>query len=216
MDVVDFAHPGLGDTPAQRVSGQEVGQRGCILHGAARDHRRHGVEKMSALEFPRPRVVRSDRRAGGKLTQLREDVHRNPKPIPDRGLKAILGDGARNREAYGGRACGVPSTGAKGRERSLLTFLAVDIGGTFTDLVGFDPMTSRFFHAKSLTTPNDFSQGIVDCIGQSGLDLAKAEVLIHGTTVAINTLIERTGAKTALLVTRGTRDVYIIGRGNRP
>ena len=97
-----------------------------------------------------------------------------------------------------------------------MTFLAVDIGGTFTDLVGFDPMTSRFFHAKSLTTPNDFSQGIVDCIGQSGLDLAKAEVLIHGTTVAINTLIERTGAKTALLVTRGTRDVYIIGRGNRP
>ena len=101
-------------------------------------------------------------------------------------------------------------------EGFLLAFMAVDIGGTFTDLVGYDPVDSRFFQAKSPTTPDDFSQGIVDCIDQSGLDLADVDVLIHGTTVAINTLIERTGAKTALLVTRGTRDVYIIGRGNRP
>ena len=97
-----------------------------------------------------------------------------------------------------------------------LAFLAVDIGGTFTDLVGFDPNTGRFVQAKSLTTPDDFSRGIIDCIGETGLELADVDVLIHGTTVAINTLIERTGAKTALLVTRGTRDVYIIGRGNRP
>ncbi len=97
-----------------------------------------------------------------------------------------------------------------------MTLLAVDIGGTFTDLVGFDPADNRFFHAKSLTTPDDFSGGIVDCIRQSGLDVGAVGLLIHGTTVAINTLIERTGAKTALLVTRGTRDVYIIGRGNRP
>ena len=94
--------------------------------------------------------------------------------------------------------------------------LAVDIGGTFTDLMGFDQGRSRFFQAKSLTTPHDFSQGIIDCIGKSGLDTGEAGEMIHGTTVAINTLIERTGAKTALIVTRGTRDVYIIGRGNRP
>ncbi len=97
-----------------------------------------------------------------------------------------------------------------------MAFLAVDIGGTFTDLVAFDPLRNRSFHAKSLTTPQDFSQGIIDCIRQSDLDIGAVEDLIHGTTVAINTLIERTGAKTALLVTRGTRDVYIIGRGNRP
>ena len=97
-----------------------------------------------------------------------------------------------------------------------MAFLAVDIGGTFTDLVAFDPGRNRFFHAKSLTTPHDFSQGILDCIGQSDLEVDTVEDLIHGTTVAINTLIERTGAKTALVVTRGTRDVYIIGRGNRP
>ena len=59
-------------------------------------------------------------------------------------------------------------------------------------------------------------QGIIDCIRKSGLAAERIDELIHGSTIAINTLIERKGAKTALLVTRGTRDVYIIGRGNRP
>ena len=118
---------------------------------------------------------------------------------------------------YDGPAAGPrPRAFARVTESFPLTLLAVDIGGTFTDLVGFDPADNRFFHAKSLTTPDDFSEGIVDCIRQSGLDVGAVGLLIHGTTVAINTLIERTGAKTALLVTRGTRDVYIIGRGNRP
>ncbi len=60
-------------------------------------------------------------------------------------------------------------------------------------------------------------QGIIDCLDKSGLDdrIASTE-LIHGSTTAINTLIERKGAKTGLIVTRGTRDVYAIGRGNRP
>jgi N-methylhydantoinase A len=97
-----------------------------------------------------------------------------------------------------------------------LALLAVDIGGTFTDLMGFDPRTQTFFQAKSLTTPSDLAQGIIDCIHKSGLTIGSAEDLIHGTTQAINTLIERKGAKTALFVTRGTRDVYTIGRGNRP
>jgi N-methylhydantoinase A len=97
-----------------------------------------------------------------------------------------------------------------------VVLLAVDIGGTFTDLMAFDETSDQFFQAKSLTTPLDLTQGIVDCIGKSGLDPSKVAELIHGTTTAINTLIERKGAKTALLVTRGARDVYIIGRGNRP
>jgi N-methylhydantoinase A len=94
--------------------------------------------------------------------------------------------------------------------------VAIDIGGTFTDLVGFDDRTRRFAEAKSLTTPADLVQGIVDCIGKSGLAVGAIDELIHGSTIAINTLIERKGANTALVVTRGTRDVYIIGRGNRP
>jgi N-methylhydantoinase A len=59
-------------------------------------------------------------------------------------------------------------------------------------------------------------QGIIDRIDKSDVDAAAIDELIHGSTIAINTLIERKGAKTALVVTRGTRDVYIIGRGNRP
>jgi len=94
--------------------------------------------------------------------------------------------------------------------------VAIDIGGTFTDLVGFDAKAGRFIEAKSLTTPAELTQGILDCIRKSGLDPAAIEELIHGSTIAINTLIERKGAKTGLIVTRGTRDVYVIGRGNRP
>src|SRR5579864_6168111 len=94
--------------------------------------------------------------------------------------------------------------------------VAIDIGGTFTDLVGFDDKAGKFAEAKSLTTPHELTQGILDCIRQSGLAASAIEELIHGSTIAINTLIERKGAKTGLIVTRGTRDVYIIGRGNRP
>ncbi|MFL5093202.1 MAG: hydantoinase/oxoprolinase N-terminal domain-containing protein, partial [Xanthobacteraceae bacterium] len=97
-----------------------------------------------------------------------------------------------------------------------MIFVAVDIGGTFTDLIGFDSEAGRFLQAKSLTTPANLVQGIIDCIGKSGVAVDRIDELIHGSTIAINTLIERKGAKTGLIVTRGTRDVYIIGRGNRP
>ena len=94
--------------------------------------------------------------------------------------------------------------------------VAIDIGGTFTDLMAFDEATGRFAQAKSLTTPDQLVKGIIDCLRISGVDLAEIDELIHGSTTAINTLIERKGAKTGLIVTRGTRDVYSIGRGNRP
>jgi N-methylhydantoinase A len=97
-----------------------------------------------------------------------------------------------------------------------MIFVAVDIGGTFTDLIGFDDERRAFVQAKSLTTPSELTKGVINCIRESGLDPAAIDELIHGSTIAINTLIERKGAKTGLVVTRGTRDVYIIGRGNRP
>ena len=97
-----------------------------------------------------------------------------------------------------------------------MIFVAVDIGGTFTDLIGFDDEKGAFLQAKSLTTPAELGQGVIDCIRQSGVAPGAIAELIHGSTIAINTLIERKGAKTGLVVTRGTRDVYIIGRGNRP
>jgi N-methylhydantoinase A len=95
-------------------------------------------------------------------------------------------------------------------------FVAVDIGGTFTDLIGFNDETQAFVQAKSLTTPAELTQGVINCLKESGIDAGGINELIHGSTTAINTLIERKGAKTGLVVTRGTRDVYIIGRGNRP
>src|SRR5215470_4513534 len=101
-------------------------------------------------------------------------------------------------------------------ERPDVLVVAIDIGGTFTDLIGFDEKTNAFIQAKSLTTPAQLVQGIIDCLNKSGIKSDGIDELIHGSTIAINTLIERKGAKTGLVVTRGTRDVYIIGRGNRP
>jgi N-methylhydantoinase A len=98
----------------------------------------------------------------------------------------------------------------------LVLIVAIDIGGTFTDLIGFDGANQHFVQAKSLSTPAQLVNGIIDCLRKSGIEAASIDDLIHGSTVAINTLIERKGARTGLVVTRGTRDVYIIGRGNRP
>ena len=84
--------------------------------------------------------------------------------------------------------------------------VAIDIGGTFTDLIGFDEKTNAFIQAKSLTTPAQLVQGIIDCLNKSGIKSDGIDELIHGSSIAINTLIERKGAKTGLVVTRGTRD----------
>ena len=94
--------------------------------------------------------------------------------------------------------------------------IAVDMGGTFTDLLAFDNITGRIHQAKCLSTPPDFAIGVLDGIRKAKLALDGVDSFVHGSTVAINTAIERTGARTALVVTRGTRDVYQIGRGNRP
>ena len=101
-------------------------------------------------------------------------------------------------------------------ESTTLIFLAVDIGGTFTDLIAYDPENQGFLQAKSLTTPHDPVEGILDCMRKAKIAVAGVGHFIHGSTTAINTLIERKGASVGLIVTRGTRDVYLIGRGNRP
>ena len=94
--------------------------------------------------------------------------------------------------------------------------VAVDIGGTFTDLVAFDQRKGRVLQAKCLTTVGDLSQGVWDCLRKAAIRPDDAQNLVHGSTIAINIAIEERGAKTALVVTKGTRDVYKIGRQNRP
>jgi N-methylhydantoinase A len=94
--------------------------------------------------------------------------------------------------------------------------VGVDIGGTFTDVVVFDPALGSLTLAKALSTPRELARGVRDAIHKARAPLDQAESLIHGSTVVINAIIERTGARTALLTTQGFRDVYEIGRINRP
>jgi N-methylhydantoinase A len=93
--------------------------------------------------------------------------------------------------------------------------LAVDIGGTFTDLAAYDPESQQVAYAKRPTTYGNFAAGIADCIEDARLTLDQVALFKHGTTLVVNALLERTGARTALVTTRGFRDVLHIGRGNR-
>lgn len=98
--------------------------------------------------------------------------------------------------------------------------LGIDIGGTFTDFVLADRTLSRLEIRKVPTTPSDLLDGIASGIDAMLATLsgtgAKIEMVAHGTTVALNALLERKGAATALLTTRGFRDVLEIGRLYRP
>ena len=93
--------------------------------------------------------------------------------------------------------------------------VAVDIGGTFTDLVALHD-SGEISYTKSLTTYDDLSRGVLDCLTKAGVSLPQFEFFIHGTTIAINTVIQRKGALTGLITTEGFRDAYEIGRSNRP
>src|SRR5262245_48662662 len=94
--------------------------------------------------------------------------------------------------------------------------VAVDIGGTFTDLVAYDADSHRVAYAKSPTTYGNLVDGVLDCFVKAKLDPRDASFVNHGTTLVINSLIQRKGAKAALVTTKGFRDVLEIARGNRP
>ena len=88
--------------------------------------------------------------------------------------------------------------------------LGCDIGGTFTDFVLVNDETGEFQINKCLTTPGDPSdaveQGILELLERTSGFMPKIEEIIHGTTLVINAIIERKGAKTGLITTRGFRD----------
>jgi N-methylhydantoinase A len=94
--------------------------------------------------------------------------------------------------------------------------VAVDIGGTFTDLVAYDHDNHKVLYTKSPTTYGNFVEGILQCFDKAGIVPSEASFLNHGTTLVINALIQRNGAKTALVTSEGFRDVLEIARGNRP
>ncbi|BCQ34949.1 MULTISPECIES: hydantoinase/oxoprolinase family protein [Erwinia] len=97
--------------------------------------------------------------------------------------------------------------------------IGFDIGGTFTDLVLLNDVTGDALRHKTLTTPEDPSEGaytgLTQLVEMAGLQAADIHAITHGTTLAINALLERRGAKTALVVTRGFRDVLVLGREYR-
>ncbi|MEM7541085.1 MAG: hydantoinase/oxoprolinase family protein [Pseudomonadota bacterium] len=90
-----------------------------------------------------------------------------------------------------------------------------DIGGTFTDVIVFDAESSDIRIAK-IPSSADLEQAVLDGIQATEVDERAIDVLVHGSTVVINALLERKGVKTALVTTAGFRDVYEIGRINRP
>src|SRR6476661_7169882 len=94
--------------------------------------------------------------------------------------------------------------------------LAADIGGTFTDIAVFDERTGKLSFGKALSTPQRLVEGINAGVDKAGSRYQSAGLFLHGSTIAINTILERKGAKTALLITEGFRDIYEIGRINRP
>jgi len=92
--------------------------------------------------------------------------------------------------------------------------VGVDVGGTFTDLVALVDGEVRI--AKVPSTPSDQSAGVMTAVAATGVDPASVGAVAHGTTVATNALLERRGARTALLTTEGFRDVIEIARQTRP
>lgn len=92
--------------------------------------------------------------------------------------------------------------------------IGVDVGGTFTDLVAL--VDGRVVTAKVPSTPRDQSEGVMSSVRASGVHTDDVRAFAHGMTVATNALLERRGARTALVTTAGFADVIEIGRQNRP
>jgi N-methylhydantoinase A len=94
--------------------------------------------------------------------------------------------------------------------------VASDIGGTFTDLVYLDESTGEMGVSKASTTPRDLAEGVIETIQRAELDVSDTSFFVHGSTIIINALTERKGARTGLITTKGFRDVLEVTRANRP
>jgi len=92
--------------------------------------------------------------------------------------------------------------------------VGIDVGGTFTDFVSIDD-DGRISVVKSSSTPGDSSIGMEDTIVKAGINMKDAGILVHGCTVGANTVIENKGARTAIITTKGFRDIIELRRGQR-
>jgi N-methylhydantoinase A len=125
-----------------------------------------------------------------------------------------VGPGPAGRPGPGGPEPGAATGAAPGGLR-----LGIDVGGTFTDFALLDPGTGRLAVHKQLTTPADVLEGLVAGIeavlARVGAAVSALDEIRHGTTLGSNVVIERKGPPTALLTTRGFRDLLLIQRGRR-
>jgi N-methylhydantoinase A len=183
-----------------------------VVHQRHRPQRlRHGRLRLGRLENHRRGRLQRGRQSryplaelGGQL-RLLADERRH-----DHIDRRTVGGDLRLAGAIGGRRAIGGQTIASGLR------LAVDIGGTFTDVAAFDDTTGALAIGKTLSTPARLVDGINAGVDKAGTDYASAGLFLHGSTIAVNTILERTGARTALITTEGFRDVYEIGRINRP
>ena len=93
--------------------------------------------------------------------------------------------------------------------------VGVDVGGTFTDLIAYDPGSARLLSAKVPSLPGEQWRGVLDALADLGIAPQAITGFVHGTTIATNALLERKGARTALVTTEGFRDVIEMGKGRR-
>ena len=93
--------------------------------------------------------------------------------------------------------------------------IGIDVGGTFTDVICFNRKTNELSQAKVASIPGLQWRGVLDAIAALEIQFSDIGAFVHGTTIATNALLERKGARTALVTTKGFRDVLEIGRTRR-
>ncbi|WP_416444926.1 hydantoinase/oxoprolinase family protein [Leucobacter sp. HNU] len=93
--------------------------------------------------------------------------------------------------------------------------IAIDVGGTFTDVVKLVPETGELRFEKVPTTPSEPTAGVLAAFDKADADPAQVSMFNHGSTLGLNSLLTRTGARIATIATRGFRDVYLLGRTDR-
>src|SRR5262252_356261 len=93
--------------------------------------------------------------------------------------------------------------------------IAVDVGGTFTDVIVLDEHTNTLRLEKVETTPQNPASGVLQSFHKAQAKLSDFDYFVHGTTLGLNALLTRTGARVAIVTTKGFRDVYELGRTAR-
>lgn len=94
--------------------------------------------------------------------------------------------------------------------------LGIDIGGTFVDAILFDGDTGETRLEKAPTVPQNPSSGVLHAVDKLGIDLAEVSTIVHGTTLGLNAVLERRGARVGIITTEGFRDILELGRGDLP